>query len=38
MQERQKVEKAVFIIPNKLTAKEIYEVEDGVVKIASGRP
>src|SRR6266567_4186867 len=38
MQERQKNKEVIFTIPNKLTAKEIYEVEDGVVKIASGRP
>lgn len=38
MQERQKVKKVVFTIPNKLTTKEIYKVEDGVVKIASSRP
>ena len=38
MQERQKVKKVLFTIPNKLTVKEIYKVEDGVVKTASGRP
>ena len=38
IQERQKVKKVVFTIPNKPTAKEIYKVEDGVVKTASGRP
>ena len=38
MQKRQQIKKVVFTVPNELTAEEIYQVEDGVVKTASGRP
>ena len=38
MQQKQKLKKVVFTIPKEPTIEQVCEVEDGVVKLASGRP
>ena len=38
MQQKQKLKKVVFTIPEEPTIEQVREVEDGVVKSASGRP
>ena len=38
MQQKQKLKKIIFTIPEEPTIEQVREVEDGVVKSASGRP